>query len=48
MKYNYKTLKILKEKGEEGLKEYPVFKNPGYQKDAKDLEKYAFKTLFKS
>jgi CRISPR-associated endonuclease/helicase Cas3 len=45
MKYNYKTLKILKEKGEEGLKEYPVFKNPGYQKDAKDLEKYALDKL---
>ena len=41
MKYNYKTLKI----GEKGLEKYPVFKNPGYQKNAKDLKTYALDKL---
>jgi CRISPR-associated endonuclease/helicase Cas3 len=45
MKYNYKTLKIVKQQGEKGLEKYPVFKNPGYQKNAKDLKKYALDKL---
>jgi hypothetical protein len=43
--YNYKTLKIVKQQGEKGLEKYPVFKNPGYQKNAKDLKKYALDKL---
>lgn len=40
MKYNYKTLLIVKTKGEEGLKKCPVFIRPGYQRKAGDLKKY--------
>ncbi|MBA5248734.1 MAG: type I-F CRISPR-associated helicase Cas3 [Gammaproteobacteria bacterium] len=40
MKYNYKTLKIVSEKDEYALKQIPVFKNPGYQKNAYDLDRY--------
>ena len=45
MKYNYKTLKIVKTKGEEGLKKCSVFIRPGYQKKPADLTKYNLEKL---
>ncbi|MDC9727526.1 MAG: type I-F CRISPR-associated helicase Cas3f, partial [Candidatus Thioglobus sp.] len=45
MKYNYKTLKVVSEKGEEGLRKIAVFNNPGYQKNADDLDKYNLNDL---
>ncbi len=45
MKYNYKTLSIVKTKGEKGLQKYPVFIRPGYQRKAADLKKYNLEQL---
>lgn len=45
MKYNYKTLSIVKTKGEEGLKKCSVFIRPGYQRKPEDLKKYNLEQL---
>ncbi|SGZ81109.1 CRISPR-associated helicase Cas3, Yersinia-type [Bathymodiolus thermophilus thioautotrophic gill symbiont] len=45
MQYNYKTLKTFKEGGESKLKKTRVFINPGYQKQASDLDKYNLNDL---
>ncbi len=45
MKYNHKTLRILKQQGKNELDKYSVFNNPGYQNKACDLEKYNLNDL---